>query len=70
MIFLSMSSRPASACAHDDPSENSHRSVILGTLATHCLLGVGKKSGASVFRGAVNGDGNDMGTLLEKKRGT
>ena len=48
---------------------NSHRSVILGTLATHCLLGVGKKSGASVFRGTVNGDATDMGTLLEKKRG-
>jgi hypothetical protein len=42
---------------------NSHRSVILGTLVTHCLLGSGK-SGASLFRGAVNGDGTDMGTLL------
>ena len=49
---------------------NSHRSVILGTLATHCLLGVGKKSGASMVRGAVNGDGTDMGTLLQKKRET
>jgi len=46
----------------------SHRSVILGTLVTHCLLGSGK-SGASLFRGAVNGDGTHMGMLLQKKRG-
>jgi len=26
------------------------------------------KSGASLLRGAVNGDGNDMGALLPKKR--
>jgi hypothetical protein len=63
MVFLSVD--PARRM-HAPEMANGHRSVILGTLVTHCLLGSGK-SGASLFRGAA-GDGTDMRTLPGKKR--
>jgi hypothetical protein len=51
MVFLSVD--PARRM-HAPEMANGHRSVILGTLVTHCLLGSGK-SGASLFRGAAGG---------------
>jgi hypothetical protein len=64
MVFLSMST---ASHRHAPGMGISHRSVILGTLVTHCLQRVGKKCGAGCIAAPWWGMGSIWGRCARKK---